>query len=369
MSELTYEKAGVDTQAGQTFVHEILKLKKIREANTETFFSKKVISSNMNFAALMDLSFVKEYQRPLLLTATDGVGTKLLLAQLFDYHESVGIDLVAMCANDILCSGGQTIQFLDYIACGKLVPSRLKHIIESILRGCELAGCPLVGGETAEHPGTMKEKEYDLAGFAVGVVEANMLIDGKNIKEGDSIIGIPSSGPHSNGFSLIRKIFLRDSLYLPETSKEQEFIFRDILSKPTIIYEPILREVLQNEPSSIKGLVHITGGGFFENIPRVLPENLIAQIEMQAWLLPEVFQKIQTEGPVSTEQMFSTFNMGMGMVVFASPEKVGYILSSINKNLQRVYPEIKARGVVIGDVVDKSKVKVSEEKVILKNKI
>ena len=363
MSKLNYKKAGVDTKAGEEFVKKIDELKNLSKQN---FFSKSVYKSPMNFAALMDLSFLKNYKKPLLLSSTDGVGTKLLLAQLFDFHETIGQDLVAMCANDILCSSGKTIQFLDYIACGKLSKKTMESIIKSILNACELAGCVLVGGETAEHPDLMKENEYDLAGFAIGVVDEENLIDGRTISKNDLIIGIPSSGLHSNGYSLVRKIYLENSVSLHRDPSKKDFIYNEILLKPTLIYEPILRNILEQtdvkefsktsiNKNSIKGIVHITGGGFYENIPRILPENLCAEIYLKTWEYPIIFKDIIQKTNLEDFELFSTFNMGVGMVLVVGENESNEILSNINTNLKKVYPKLNREAKIIGKIIQKSK--------------
>ena len=363
MSKLNYKNAGVDTKAGEEFVKKIDELKNLSKQN---FFSKSVYKSPMNFAALMDVSFFKNYKKPLLLSSTDGVGTKLLLAQLFDFHETIGQDLVAMCANDILCSSGKTIQFLDYIACGKLSKKTMESIIKSILNACELAGCALVGGETAEHPDLMKENEYDLAGFAIGVVDEENLIDGRTISINDLIIGIPSSGLHSNGYSLVRKIYLENSVSLPSDPSKKDFIFNEILLKPTLIYEPILRNILEQtevkeisktsiNKNSIKGIVHITGGGFYENIPRILPENLCAEINLNTWEYPIIFKDIIQKTNLEDFELFSTFNMGVGMMLVVGENESKEILNNINTNLKKVYPKLNREANIIGKIIQKSK--------------
>ena len=358
MTKNAYQKAGVDTHLGQAFTSLIKKLqKKESEKRKRSPFAQKIYpySSPMDFASLMDVSFLKKYKRPLLVTAVDGVGTKVHLAQLFDYHETVGIDLTAMCVNDILCSGAKSMQFLDYIACGQLVPAKMAKIIESILRACTQADCVLVGGETAEHPASMPPEQYDLAGFALGVVECEHLIDGQGLEPGDAVIGLPSSGVHSNGLSLIRELYLKEKLYLPEQKSDCDFLFEEILKKPTLIYEPVLRPLLAKEDKSLRALVHITGGGFFENIPRVLKEGLGVTVQSSSWEIPSLFLSIAERGSLSTQEMLHIFNMGIGMAAFVRKETLTSSLALLRDSFETHYPEIKALPVQIGEVISRTK--------------
>lgn len=315
-NKVTYKEAGVDTEKGQEFVKRI-------KTNVASTHSKNVLGGLGGFAACYDVSFLKSYQEPILLSGTDGVGTKLQIARLLDIHDTVGIDLVAMCVNDILVNGGKPLFFQDYIACGKLFLPRMEAIVSGIVNGCKLAECSLVGGETAEHPGVMPDDEYDLAGFVVGVVEKQKMIDGRTIKTGDSIIGLGSSGPHSNGFSLIRKLLLKDGK-LPTGSAEVEFL-RDHVFKPTKIYVKTILSII--EKFSIKGMVHITGGGFYENIPRVLPTGIGAEIDF----LPEsyVFSKLEKDHSLDRNDMYGTFNMGIGYILVVDPSHVDVIMSEL----------------------------------------
>lgn len=315
-NKVTYKEAGVDTEKGQEFVKRI-------KTNVASTHNKNVLGGLGGFAACYDISFLKSYQEPILLSGTDGVGTKLQIARLLDIHDTVGIDLVAMCVNDILVNGGKPLFFQDYIACGKLFLPRMEAIVSGIVNGCKLADCSLVGGETAEHPGVMPDDEYDLAGFVVGVVEKQKMIDGRTIKTGDSIIGLGSSGPHSNGFSLIRKLLLKDGK-LPTGSAEVEFL-RDHVFKPTKIYVKTILSII--EKFSIKGMVHITGGGFYENIPRVLPTGFGAEIDF----LPEsyVFSKLEKDHSLDRNDMYGTFNMGIGYILVVDPSHVDVIMSEL----------------------------------------
>ena len=353
-----YSAAGVNTRSGARFVSQIKRLQKESVAHGQSPFAEKVYPSRMDFASLMDLSFLKDYTQPLLVSAADGVGTKLHLAQLFDYHKSVGIDLVAMCTNDLLCSGAKPVQFLDYIACAKLRSEPMQQIIAAILRGCQLAGCVLVGGETAEHPGIMGEEQYDLAGFALGVLEAKDLIDGSQIKVGDVVIGLPSSGIHSNGLSLVRQLYLKEGLQLPDRKADQDFLLHQVLSPPTLIYEPILRPLLDKAGElAIKGIAHITGGAFFENLPRIIENDLALSIESSAWDIPELFRVIAQRADLSFIEMLHIFNMGIGMVIVVSPQNSKAVIEELGLRLQEVYPEVKVPPLEIGQVLPRKKAK------------
>ncbi|MCK6381134.1 MAG: phosphoribosylformylglycinamidine cyclo-ligase [Leptospiraceae bacterium] len=335
-SKITYKKSGVDTHAGQKFVSMI-------RSKVHSTHDRNVLGGIGGFSAAYDVSFLKNYKHPVLLSGTDGVGTKIEIARLLNKHDTIGIDLVAMCVNDLLVSGGEPLFFLDYISCGKLNIKKMNQIVAGISEGCKLAGVSLVGGETAEHPGIMKEDEYDLGGFAVGVVEKDKIIDGKNIKTGDIIIGLESSGPHSNGFSLLRKLYLKKG-NLPEKKADLEFIKNDLMS-PTKIYVKSILQLIQKV--QVKGMVHITGGGFYENIPRVLPKDLCARIQKK--LLPEneVFEKIHIDSSMSHKEIYSVLNMGIGYVVIV-PEKDAE--DSIN-----ILESLGEEAHIVGQVVKKQK--------------
>jgi len=318
--KITYKSAGVDTQASQTFIERIKKY-------VHSTHNPRVLGGLGGFAALYDVSFLKNYKEPLLVSGTDGVGTKLELARLLAQHDTIGIDLVAMCVNDLLVCGARPLFFLDYIACGKLDVPKMEKIISGIVIGCKLCGTALVGGETAEHPGIMKEDEYDLAGFALGVVEKSEVVDGSKIQKGDAIVGLESSGPHSNGFSLLRKLYLKEGKYLPENVEELRFI-KDYLMQPTKIYVESILKLLQRE--NIHGMVHITGGGFFENIPRVLPSQLQAVIEKDKIPKTYVFEKIARDHKIDWKEMFSTFNMGIGFILILPESQVSSCIDYLN---------------------------------------
>jgi phosphoribosylformylglycinamidine cyclo-ligase len=314
---LSYKSAGVDTEKGQAFVQRI-------KENVATTHSKNVLGGLGGFAACYDVSFLKNYNSPILLSGTDGVGTKLELARMLDKHDTIGIDLVAMCVNDILVNGGKPLFFQDYIACGKLNVQRMEQIVSGIVNGCRQSDCSLVGGETAEHPGVMGVDEYDLAGFVVGVVEKDKMIDGKSILPSDRVIGLSSSGPHSNGFSLIRKLLLVDR-QLPK-GPELDFI-RDHVFVPTRIYVKSILSLIETQ--TIKGMVHITGGGFYENIPRVLPKGMGVEINTSRIPTSYVFDKLALDHKLALDDMFSTFNMGVGYVLVVSPKNVDGVLDAL----------------------------------------
>ncbi|EPG67679.1 phosphoribosylformylglycinamidine cyclo-ligase [Leptospira wolffii] len=308
---ISYKSAGVDTEAGQEFV------KRIKQ-NVESTHGARVLGGLGGFSGAFDVSFLKNYKNPVLLTGTDGVGTKIELARLFDDHSTIGIDLVAMCANDILVSGGEPLFFLDYIACGKLKPARMESIVAGIVKGCRLSGAALLGGETAEHPGTMKEDEYDLAGFVVGAVEKEDMIDGSTIRPGDIVLGLDSSGPHSNGFSLIRKLYLKEGRKLPEDANVVSFL-KEFGLRPTRIYVQSILDLVKKV--EVKGMVHITGGGFYENIPRVLPDSVAVELNRENLPNNPFFERLKKDFPnLSEKELYSTFNMGVGYIAIVSKE-------------------------------------------------
>ena len=306
----------------------------------------EVLGGLGGFAGAFDLSGIKNMEEPVLLSGTDGCGTKVKLAFVMDKHDTIGIDAVAMCVNDIACSGGEPLFFLDYIACGKNYPEKIASIVSGVAEGCLQSECALVGGETAEHPGLMPEDDYDLAGFAVGVVDKKDIIDGSTIKAGDTLIGIASSGVHSNGFSLVRKVF--------EMTKESLDVYYDELGKtlgealiePTRIYVKALKNV-KNAGVRIKGCSHITGGGFFENVPRMLPENVRAVIKKDSYPVPALFDLIQKNGNIEEHMMYNTFNMGLGMVIAVNPKDVDATMKAIEDAGDKCY--------VVGNIVEGDK--------------
>lgn len=305
MSE-AYKQAGVDIAAGNEAV---VRMKK----HVQKTFRPEVLTELGGFGALFGLNKDK-YEEPVLVSGTDGVGTKLKIAFAMDKHDTIGIDAVAMCVNDIVVQGAEPLFFLDYLACDKVVPEKIEAIVKGIADGCLQSGCSLIGGETAEMPGMYGEGEYDIAGFTVGIVDKKKIIDGRSIAPGDAVLGFASSGVHSNGFSLVRKLLLQDKGYsLHDEVAELGGKLGDTLLAPTKIYvKPILALL---EQVNIKGMAHITGGGFLENIPRVLPEGVNVRIDYGSWPILPIFKLLQEAGSVSNNDMFRTFNMGIGMVL------------------------------------------------------
>mgnify|MGYP005837607029 CR=1 FL=1 len=321
MEKITYKDAGVDTQLADTVI------KSLRDELRSTF-RPEVCGQMGGFAALFRPNW-KHYQSPLLVSATDGVGTKLKIAFMTGIHDSVGIDLVAMNVNDILVSGAEPLFFLDYFATGKLDPQTMVTVLKGIALGCRKAGCSLIGGETAEMPDFYEPGEYDLAGFCVGIVDEPRVVDGSTIQPGDCLIGLASSGLHSNGFSLVRKVLLEKQKYsLAEIFPELGKSLGEELLTPTEIYvNPILKLL---EKTSIKGMVHVTGGGFVDNIPRVLPQKLKAVILPGKWGIPPIFSIIQRAACLERREMFQTFNMGIGFIVILSRGEVDEALTLLN---------------------------------------
>lgn len=307
---LTYHDAGVDISAGDEFVERI-------KPFTKKTMREGVLSALGGFGALFEVP--KHYKEPVLVSGTDGVGTKLRLAFELDRHDTIGIDLVAMSANDVLVQGAEPLFFLDYFACGKLDVDIAANVVMGIARGCEQAGCALIGGETAEMPDMYPEGEYDLAGFAVGVVEKSAIITGRQIASGDVVLGLPSSGAHSNGYSLIRKILARSKPDFEQIFDGNKTL-GEVLLMPTRIYVKQLLPLIQALP--VKGLAHITGGGLTENIPRVLPKNVKAVIDLSSWKRPMLFDWLQEEGQVAESEMHRVFNCGIGMVIVIAREHV-----------------------------------------------
>lgn len=322
---LSYRDAGVDINAGDSLVERIKPFAK-RTMRPE------VLGDLGGFGALVEIS--QKYRHPVLVSGTDGVGTKLKLAFEWDQHDTVGIDLVAMSVNDILVQGAEPLFFLDYFACGKLDVERAAAVIKGIAAGCEQSECALIGGETAEMPGMYPDGEYDLAGFAVGVVEKEQVINGRSIVAGDVVLGLASNGIHSNGYSLVRKIIERAQ---PELDAEfnQGKTLRQAIIAPTRLYvKPILAALKQ---FTIKGMAHITGGGISENVPRILPENTVAAIDSQSWPLPKLFQWLQQAGNVEIQEMYRTFNCGIGMVLVVNAEDADAIQKFLQQQGETVY--------------------------------
>lgn len=326
---MDYKKAGVDIEAGYRSVE-------LMKGYVKETMRPEVLGGLGGFAGAFDLSKIKEYDEPVLLSGTDGCGTKVKLAMIMDKHDTIGIDAVAMCVNDIACSGGEPLFFLDYIACGKNYPEKIATIVKGVAEGCKQSEAALIGGETAEHPGLMPEEDYDLAGFAVGVVEKKEIIDGKTMKDGDVLVGIASSGVHSNGFSLVRKVFdmTKESLdtYYDELGKT----LGEALIEPTRIYVKALKNV-KNAGVKVKGCSHITGGGFFENVPRMLPEGIHATIKKDSYPVLPIFDLIAKNGQVEEQMMYNTFNMGLGMVIALDPNDVDTAMKAIKEAGEECY--------------------------------
>ena len=336
---MDYKKAGVDIEAGYKSVE-------LMKEHVKKTMRPEVLGGLGGFAGAFDLSGIKNMEEPVLLSGTDGCGTKVKLAFVMDKHDTIGIDAVAMCVNDIACSGGEPLFFLDYIACGKNYPEKIASIVSGVAEGCLQSECALVGGETAEHPGLMPENDYDLAGFAVGVVDKKDIIDGSTIKSGDTLIGIASSGVHSNGFSLVRKVFEMTKESLDTYYDELGKTLGEALIEPTRIYVKALKNV-KNAGVRIKGCSHITGGGFFENVPRMLPENVRAIIKKESYPVPALFDLIQKNGNIEEHMMYNTFNMGLGMVIAVNPEDVETTMKAIEEAGDKCY--------VVGDIVEGDK--------------
>ncbi len=334
ITPLTYKQAGVDIDAGDQLVENIKPFAK-RTMRPE------VLGSIGGFGALVEVS--KHYKNPVLVAGTDGVGTKLKLAFQLNKHDTVGEDLVAMSVNDILVQGAEPVFFLDYFACGKLDVAVATDVIKGIAHGCELAGCALIGGETAEMPSMYPVGEYDLAGFAVGLVEKDAIITGKTITAGDVVLGLQSSGAHSNGFSLIRKIIERSRVDLHDPTNAS--LARDLLAPTRIYVKPLLTLMKADGGNIVKGMAHITGGGLTENIPRVLPGNVTAVIHRQSWVAPPVFAWLQEHGNIDDAEMARTFNCGIGMVVMVAPADAATATAHLQAAGETVFAigEIRAR--------------------------
>ncbi|RYQ26089.1 phosphoribosylaminoimidazole synthetase [Bifidobacterium pseudolongum subsp. globosum] len=314
-----YENAGVSVEAG----YEVVKRIKSHVARTDRL---GVVSGIGGFGGLFDLASLN-YKEPVLISGTDGVGTKLVIAKLMGKHDTIGVDCVAMCVNDVVAQGAQPLFFLDYIACGKNDPAVLEQVVSGVADGCVQAGAALIGGETAEMPGMYDEDEYDLAGFTVGCVERSKIVDGSAIAEGDVLIGLPSTGVHSNGFSLVRKALFEQAGYTVETRLPElgDRTLGDVLLTPTKIYVKALMPLF--EADLVHGVAHITGGGFIENVPRMLPEGLAARIELGSWPVPPIFDVIERTGSVDHMEMFNIFNMGIGMVVAVPADREDEVMN------------------------------------------
>ena len=326
---MDYKSAGVDIEAGYKSVELMKKFVK-------STMRPEVLGGLGGFSGAFSLAAVKDMEDPVLLSGTDGVGTKLKLAFLMARHDTVGIDCVAMCVNDVACAGGEPLFFLDYIACGKNYPEKIAQIVKGVCDGCNQAGAALIGGETAEMPGFYPEDEYDLAGFAVGVVDRKDLITGQEIAPGDALIGIASSGVHSNGFSLVRKVFDVSAENLAVYYEELGTTLGEALLQPTKIYVKALKSV-REAGVTIKGCSHITGGGFYENIPRMLPDNVLAKIGKDSYPVPPVFGLLQKKGDLAEKMMYNTFNMGIGMVLAVDAADADKTLAALEAAGEKAY--------------------------------
>ncbi len=329
----TYKDAGVDVEAG----YEAVKLMKKHVKRT---FRPEVLGDIGGFGGMFSLG-KSRFDEPVLVSGTDGVGTKLKIAFLMDKHDTVGIDCVAMCVNDIVCSGAEPLFFLDYIALGRNYPDKVANIVKGVSDGCVAAGCALVGGETAEMPGFYPEDEYDIAGFAVGIVDKSRIIDGKSIKEGDKLIGLASSGLHSNGYSLVRKLLNPNQQKLQEHVQTLGIKLGEELLKPTRIYVKTILDL--KDKYEIKGISHITGGGFIENIPRMIPEGLRVRIVKGTWPVLPIFNLLRDLGDIRQEDIFNTFNMGIGMVLAVDADVADEVVNYLNGNGENTY--------IIGEVI------------------
>ena len=326
---MDYKNAGVDIEAGYRSVE-------LMKEHVKTTMRPEVLGGLGGFSGAFSMSAFKNMEKPTLVSGTDGVGTKLKLAFMMDRHDTVGIDCVAMCVNDIACAGGEPLFFLDYIACGRNYPEKIATIVSGVAEGCRQAGAALIGGETAEMPGFYPEDEYDLAGFAVGVVDEKDLITGANIKAGDTLIGIASSGVHSNGFSLVRKVFRMKEEVLHTYYDSLGSTLGEALIRPTKIYVKALKEI-KGAGVVIKGCSHITGGGFYENIPRMLPEGVRAVVKKDSYPVLPIFRMLQVEGNIAEDMMYNTYNMGLGMVLAVDPEDTEKTMEAIKRAGEKPY--------------------------------
>ena len=338
----SYRAAGVDITAGYEGV-------KLMSKHVKRTMIPGVVSDIGGFGGLFapDITGMEE---PVLVSGTDGVGTKIRIAQLMDKHDTIGIDCVAMCANDIICCGAKPLFFLDYIAIGKNDPEKVATLVSGVAEGCVQSGCALIGGETAEHPGVMAADDYDLAGFCVGIVDKKKILDQNQMKAGDVIIALPSSGVHSNGFSLVRKVFDVENTDLNKHYDELGTTLGEALLAPTVLYvKPVLAAI---EAAEVHGVSHITGGGFYENLPRCMPEGLGAKINLKDLRVPPIFKLLQSKGNIPEHDMFNTYNMGMGMAVITSKETADKAIEALKANGCDAY--------VIGEVIESA-----DERVVL----
>lgn len=340
MEKLTYASSGVDIEKG----NEAVELIKKRVSST---YSDAVVGDIGMFSGGFSLKEFKHMDEPVLLSATDGVGTKLMIANMMDVHYTIGQDLVAMCVNDLICQGAKPLFFLDYIASAKIIPEKIANIVSGIADGCTIAQCALIGGETAEMPDMYKDDDYDLAGFAVGIADRAKLIDGSRVKTGDRIIGLSSSGLHSNGYALARKLFFEAmGMKVSDKPSDSSKTIGELMLEPTKIYVKTVLDIM--ERFDIKALAHITGGGLLENIPRVLPEGHAAQIDTDSWTKPEIYRYVLESDKIEQKELYKSFNMGIGMAIVIDEKDAESLCAYINDNtLDEAY--------IIGEIVSGSK--------------
>ena len=336
---LDYKTAGVDIEAGYKSVE-------LMKEYVKGTMREEVLGGLGGFSGAFSLKKIKEMDDPVLLSGTDGCGTKVKLAFIMDKHDTIGIDAVAMCVNDVACAGGEPLFFLDYIACGKNYPEKIASIVKGVAEGCRMSDAALIGGETAEHPGLMPEDDYDIAGFTVGVVDRKDMITGENIKPGDVLVGIASSGVHSNGFSLVRKVFEMTKESLDTYYDELGTTLGEALIAPTKIYVKAMKSV-KNAGVTVKGCSHITGGGFYENIPRMLPDGVSARVNKDSYPVLPIFKLLQKTGGIEEKMMYNTYNMGLGMVLALDPKDVDTATKAIEEAGEKAY--------VVGEIIEGDK--------------
>lgn len=336
---MDYKKAGVDIEAGYRSVE-------LMKEHVKKTMRPEVMGGLGGFSGAFNLAGIKNMEEPVLLSGTDGCGTKVKIAMLMDKHDTIGIDCVAMCVNDVACAGGEPLFFLDYIACGKNYPEKIASIVSGVAEGCRQSGCALIGGETAEHPGLMPEDDYDLAGFSVGVADKKDLITGENIKAGDVLVGLASTGVHSNGFSLVRQVFPMTETSLMRYSDELGQTLGECLLTPTRIYVEGLKSI-KNAGVTVKGCSHITGGGFYENIPRMLPEGALAKIKKDSYPVLPIFNVMAREGKIEEHMMYNTYNMGLGMVLAVNAEDADATVKAAQVAGEKAY--------IVGEIVSGDK--------------
>ena len=336
---LDYKTAGVDIEAGYKSVE-------LMKEYVKGTMREEVLGGLGGFSGAFSLKKIKEMDDPVLLSGTDGCGTKVKLAFIMDKHDTIGIDAVAMCVNDVACAGGEPLFFLDYIACGKNYPETIASIVKGVAEGCRMSDAALIGGETAEHPGLMPEDDYDIAGFTVGVVDRKDMITGENIKPGDVLVGIASSGVHSNGFSLVRKVFEMTKESLDTYYDELGTTLGEALIAPTKIYVKAMKSV-KNAGVTVKGCSHITGGGFYENIPRMLPDGVSARVNKDSYPVLPIFKLLQKTGGIEEKMMYNTYNMGLGMVLALDPKDVDTAIKAIEEAGEKAY--------VVGEIIEGDK--------------